>query len=174
MRRSRRADRLALAQQFARVTPEYLERCRASAVDWDPGTENLLDTGWAVWGLIRFGRASGAAPGTLALLDRAVSGDPDGDLGFLDHDGVYDGFTDPPRLLTSTAVADVSCGLDGLDADALLADLPDSPGEAAAVCGFGPSSDGDVRAHLLEHLAAMREFYREAALRGQCVVVWVD
>ncbi|MER6245714.1 DUF1877 family protein [Streptomyces griseorubiginosus] len=165
---------MALTQQFARVTPEHLERLRTGAEEWEPGAENLLDTGWAVWGLIRFCRASGADPGTVALLDRAVSGDPDGDIGFLDHDGVYDGFTDPPRLLTPTAVADIARGLDALDPGALLADLPDSPDAASAVCGFGPWSDGDVRAHLLEHLSAMREFYREAAIHGQCVVTWID
>ncbi|MET9461318.1 hypothetical protein ABZY05_40800 [Streptomyces canus] len=35
----------------------------------------------------------------MPLLERAVSGDPGGNVGFLDHDKVYDGFTDPPRLL---------------------------------------------------------------------------
>ncbi|MFC8362183.1 DUF1877 domain-containing protein [Streptomyces griseorubiginosus] len=165
---------MALTQQFARVAPEHLDRLRDGAEEWDPGAENLLDTGWAVWGLILLCRASGADPGTVALLERAVSGDPDGDIGFLDHDGVYDGFTDPPRQLTPTAVADVARGLDALDPGALLADLPDSPDAASAVCGFGPGAVGDVRAHLLEHLAAMREFYRAAALQGQSVVTWVD
>ncbi|MFF0087097.1 hypothetical protein ACFYR1_46700 [Streptomyces canus] len=42
------------------------------------------------------------------------------------------------------------------------------------MCGFGPGFVGDVRAHLVEHLAAMRQFYREAAHRGWCVVVRVD
>ncbi|CAM5333369.1 DUF1877 family protein [Streptomyces griseorubiginosus] len=165
---------MALTQQFARVTPEHRERLRTGTEEWDPGAENLLDTGWAVWGLIRFCRASGADPDTVALLDRAVSGDPDGDVAFLDHDGVYDGFTDPPRLLEPTAVADIARALDALDPGALLAELPDSPDEASAVCGLGPLSDGDVRGHLVEHLTAMREFYGEAAIHGQCVVTWID
>lgn len=172
---------MALTQQFARVAPDYLDRCRASALDsaggvpnWDPPAEDLLDAGWGVWGLIRHCRASGAAPGTAALLERAVSGDPDGDVAFLDHDEVYDGFADPPRLLGPTAVADIAHGLDAIDAAALLADLPDSPAEAAAMCGFGPEFAGDIRAHLAAPLAAVRQFYREAALRGWCVVVWVD
>lgn len=55
-------------------------------------------------------------------------------------------------------MADIARGLDALDPGALLADLPDSPDEASAVCGLGPRSDGDVGAHLLEHFAAMREF----------------
>ncbi|MDH6583142.1 hypothetical protein M2161_002248 [Streptomyces sp. SAI-133] len=65
-------------------------------------------------------------------------------------------------------------GLDAIDTGVLLAGLPDSPDEAAAVCGFGPRASGDVRDHLVEHFDAMREFYREAARRGQCVVVWTD
>jgi hypothetical protein len=160
---------MALTQQFARVTPEYLERCRASALDspgaapnWNPPTEDLLDAGWAAWGLIGHRSGSGAAPATVALLERAVSGDPDGDVGFLDHDEVYDGLADPPRLLGPAAVADIAQGLDAIDVGALLADLPVSPAEAAVVCGFGPAFVGDVRTHLVEHLAAMRQFYREA------------
>ncbi|MEU9330389.1 hypothetical protein AB0D91_42595 [Streptomyces canus] len=109
-----------------------------------------------------------------ALLERAVSGDPDGDVGFLDHNEVYDGFADPPRVLGATAVTDSAHGLDAIDVGALLADLSASSAEAAAVCGFGPGFVGDVRAHLVEHLAAMRQFYREAAHRGRCVVVRVD
>ncbi|NEB01195.1 DUF1877 family protein [Streptomyces sp. SID13726] len=172
---------MALTQRLARVAPEYLDRCRASALDspgaspnWDPPAEDLLDTDWATWGLIRHCRGPGADPGTATLLDRAISGDLDGDLGFLDHDEVYDGFADPPRQLTPAAVADIATGLDAIDADALLARLPGSPEEASVACGFGPVFHGDLAAHLAEHLTALREFYREAARRRRCVVVWVD
>lgn len=172
---------MALTQQLARVDPEYLVRCRASALgspdaspNWDPPAENRLDTGWATWGLLRHCHGSGADPGTVTLLDRATCGDPGGDVGFLDHDEVYDGLADPPRLLAPLAVADIAHGLDAIDLDTLLADLPRSPAAAAAVCGFGPDFDGDVRAHLVQHFDALREFYRAAARRGQCVVVWID
>ncbi|MEU1477720.1 DUF1877 family protein [Streptomyces sp. NPDC005760] len=110
----------------------------------------------------------------MALLDRAVAGDPDGDVGFLDHVEVYDGFGPPPRLLTPSAVAAVARGLDAVDTGTLLAGLPASPDGAAVARGFDPGFDGDVRAHLAEHLDAMREFYREAARCGQCVVVRID
>nr|WP_208617095.1 MULTISPECIES: hypothetical protein [Streptomyces]MDI5912382.1 hypothetical protein [Streptomyces sp. 12257] len=53
-----------------------------------------------------------------APLERAVSGDPDGDVSFLDHEKVYDGFADPPRLLGPTAVADIAQGLDAIDVGA--------------------------------------------------------
>jgi hypothetical protein len=74
---------------------------------------------------------------------------PGGDIGFLDHDDVYDGFGDPPALLTAAAVA-------------------------AAACGFGVRFSGDVRDYLAQHFAGVREFYREAAGRGHCVAVWID
>ncbi|WP_416963409.1 DUF1877 family protein [Streptomyces sp. Agncl-13] len=172
---------MALTQQFARVTNEYLDTCRTSALDssggspgWDPPDGDLLDTGWALWGLIRYCRSTGADPQLTALLDRAVSGDPGGDVGFLDHDEVYDGFGDPPRLLAPTAVADIAAALDRVRLGDLLADLPASTEVAAAVCGFGAGFDGDVREHLTEHFVAVREFYRAAARHTQCVVTWVD
>ncbi|WP_327405600.1 DUF1877 family protein [Streptomyces sp. NBC_01288] len=172
---------MALTQQFARVTPDYLDRCRTSALTspgaspgWDPPDGDLLDTGWALWGLIRYCRSTGADPEVIALLDRAVSGDPDEDAGFLDHDEVYDGFGDPPRLLAPAAVADASAALDRLQLGDLLVDMPASAEVAAAVCGFGPRSDIEVREHLTEHFVALREFYRTAARHTQCVVTWVD
>jgi hypothetical protein len=172
---------MALTQQFARVTSEYLDRCRALALTssgaspgWDPPDGDLLDTGWALWGLPRYCRSTGADPEVIALLDRAVSGDPDGNVGFLDHDEVYDGFGDPPRLLAPAAVADIATALDRVELCDLLADMPVSTEVAAVRCGFGAGFDGDVREHLTEHFVAVREFYRTAARHTQCVVTWVD
>ena len=69
---------MALTRQFARVTPDYLDRCRTSTLTssaaspgWDPPDDDLLDTGWASWGLIRYDRSAGADPEGIALLDRA-------------------------------------------------------------------------------------------------------
>ncbi|KUO18051.1 DUF1877 family protein [Streptomyces dysideae] len=172
---------MPLTQQFARVSPEYLDHCRDSALDspgaapgWHPPAEDLLDAKWAVWGLVRYCRATGADAHVIALLDRAISGDPGGDVGFLDHDEVYDGFDAPPQLLAPAAVAEIAHALDAVDLDGLLADLPTNTLDAAAGCGFDGGFDGDVRSHLVEHFASMREFYGEAARRGQCVVVWTD
>ncbi|KOG16606.1 hypothetical protein ADK35_24165 [Streptomyces viridochromogenes] len=76
--RSRRADAprpplTALAQQLARVAPAHLERCRASALDSPDAAP---------------GRSTGADAGLIALLDRAISGGPGGDTGFLDLGGL--------------------------------------------------------------------------------------
>ncbi|MFD4557619.1 DUF1877 family protein [Streptomyces sp. NPDC058469] len=130
--------------------------------------------GWAIWGLIHYCRSTNAAPKLIALLDRAVSGDPDGNVGFLDHDEVYDGFCDPPRMLAPAAVADIAAALDRVQLGKLLADMPASTEVAATACGFGAGFDADAREHLTEHFAAMREFYRTAARHTQCVVTWVD
>ncbi|MFI7412856.1 DUF1877 family protein [Streptomyces sp. NPDC049627] len=172
---------MALTQQFARVTREYLEHCRSSAFDspeaspgWDPSPGDLLDTDWAVWGLIWYCRSTGADVDLIALLDRAVSGDPGGDIGFLDHDEVYDGIDGPPRLLAPAAVVEIARGLEAVDLDIVLADLPSAAADAAAACGFGDGFSGDVREYVAEHFTAMVEFYSAAARRGQCVVVWVD
>ncbi|MGW6737248.1 DUF1877 family protein [Streptomyces sp. NPDC055013] len=172
---------MALTQQFARVTPAYLERCRTSALDspgaapgWDPPPVDLLDTDWATWGLIRYCRATGADADLIAVLDRAISGDPGEDIGFLDHDEVHDGIEGPPRLLAPAAVAEIARALYAVDLDDLLADLPPHPEDAAVACGFGHAFAGDVRACLVEHFIAMREFYGGAARRGHCLVVWID
>ncbi|MGW6906122.1 DUF1877 domain-containing protein [Streptomyces sp. NPDC054940] len=172
---------MALTQQFARVTPEYLELCRASALDspgaapgWNPPPDDLLDTDWAVWGLIRYCRSTGVDADLIAPLDRAVCGDPGGDIGFLDHDEVYDGFDDPPQVLFPASVADIARALVKVDLDVVLADLPTATDDAAAACGFGRGFNGDVRGYLVEHFGAMREFYVGAARRGLCVVVWAD
>ncbi|MFF5480513.1 DUF1877 domain-containing protein [Streptomyces sp. NPDC012935] len=145
MRRSRRADahepHRALTQRFARVTPAHLERCRTSALDspgaapgCDPPPADLLDTGRAIWGLIHYCRATGTDADLITLLDGTVSGGPGGDVGFLDHDEVYDGIERPPRLLApaevAVAVAVVTPALYAVDLDDLLADLPLHPKDA--------------------------------------------
>ncbi|MEW1831020.1 hypothetical protein [Streptomyces sp. NPDC088196] len=34
---------MALTRQFARVTPDYLDRCRSASPGWDPPDDHLLD-----------------------------------------------------------------------------------------------------------------------------------
>ncbi|MEU3840270.1 DUF1877 family protein [Streptomyces sp. NPDC028635] len=172
---------MALTQQFARVTPEYLERCRQSALDspgaapgWDPPASDLLDTGWASWGLAAYCRSTGADPALADLIDRAVSATFGQTAGYLDHDEVYDGFTDPPRVLDPAEVEKIARDLRDVDVDTVLAGLPSDAAEATEMCGHLESFSGDVRAHLGERFAALREFYDGAARRGQCVVVWID
>ncbi|MFI6357144.1 DUF1877 family protein [Streptomyces sp. NPDC050743] len=171
---------MALTQQFARVTPHYLEHCRATALaspdaapGWAPPPTDTLDTDWALWGLLRFCRGPGADAAAAYVLERVTGGAPAEDMDFLDHPDVHDGFGGPPRLLSVAAVSDISRALDETDLDALLARLPTAPPAAAVACGF-PGFSGDLRAYLAGHFTAIRAFFREAARRGMCVVVWVD
>lgn len=137
---------MALTQQFARVDPEYLRRCRASALaspgaapGWDPPEDDLLDTEWAVWGLIRYCRSPGTDTDVAALLDRATSGDAGGDI---------------------------ARALERVNLDVLLADHSDSrSGGGSLRCR--PRIQG-------RRLPRRSHFSLGAARRGQCVVVWID
>ncbi|WP_369245059.1 DUF1877 domain-containing protein [Streptomyces sp. R41] len=124
-------------------------------------------------GLLWYCRRTSAHPHLVDVLERALSGDPGGDIGFLDHDEVYDRITDPPGLLAPAAVDEITRALVDVDIDHVLADLPESAEAAASVVGF-EGFRGDVRAYLVEHFLALCAFFRGAQLRGQCVVVWID
>lgn len=102
---------MALTQQFARVSPRNLERCRASALD-SPGAEpgcsppegDTLETDWA--------RVSWTVPmSTTASADLL-------------------GCSPPPRLFRT------SRALDEFDLGGVLASLPADSSAAAAGCGF--------------------------------------
>lgn len=178
---------MAITQQLARVTPAYLDECRATAArtpngspGWSPPDADTLDTGWAVWGLVKAWPVLGGDPQHGDALRRSIDGDPDGtgpDVEFLDHYDVYDGFGRPPALLTPAAVAETAAALDALDAFALAGVLDrlagQDPREAAVLCGFGEYSDDLVR-YLRAHFDALRAFYRGAAHRRLAVVVWID
>ncbi|GHI09321.1 hypothetical protein AQI88_31660 [Streptomyces cellostaticus] len=171
---------MAVTQQFARVAPDHLECCRATALDspdadpgWDPPVDDTLDTDWALGGLLRYCRARVPDPGLTALLERVIDGDPGGDIGFLDHPGFYDGIDGPPRILSPAAVSDICRALDRVDLDDVLSGLPADPAEAAVACGFG-GFKGDVRAYPARHFTATRDFFRSAALLGICMLVWRD
>lgn len=87
-----------------------------------------------------------------AALDRALSGDTDGDIGLLDHDEVYDGCTDRPRPPAPAAVDEITRAL------------------AVGFQGFR----GRMRVYLVEHFLAPCAFFRGARLRRRCVIVWID
>ncbi|MFE2689174.1 DUF1877 domain-containing protein [Streptomyces mirabilis] len=137
----------------------------------EPPPDDVLDTDWALWGLRRYCRGTARCAPLHAALDRALSGDAD--IGFLDHDEVYDGCTDPPRLLAPAAVDEITRAPLEADIDQVLAGLPDAPAAAASAVGF-QGFRGDVRVYLVEHFLALCTFFRGARLRGQCVIVWID
>ncbi|MFE7615256.1 DUF1877 domain-containing protein [Streptomyces sp. NPDC057496] len=170
---------MALTQQLARVSPQYLARCRAAAEaapdgnpDWDPPAEDTVDLDWAIRGLIRFCRHMRVEGPCVQVLERSISGDPGG-VEFLDHPAVHDGFGSPPALLTPAAVADVARGLAAPDVGEVLGRLPVDPSEAAGACGFR-GFDGHPREYLVEHFGLLQNFYLVAARRGMAVLAWTD
>lgn len=171
--------RMALTQQLARVTPQYLEQCRQNAAAspdedprWDPPQDDILDLDWAIRGLVTFGRWACIEERNLAALERSIAGG-DGDVGFLDHPAVYDGFDVPPALLAPAAVTEVAHALSAFDLTAALNRLPADDAEAVQACGFD-AFDGHPRDYLIQHFTALRDFYNTASNRGHAVLAWID
>ncbi|WP_424643133.1 DUF1877 domain-containing protein [Embleya sp. AB8] len=178
---------MALTQQFARVSPSYLEDCRRRAVEsptddpgWDPPEADRLDLNWDAWPLPALFRRAGNSGTSVAAITRALEGDPGGDVAFLDHDGVYDGFGEPPALLPPAAVAEIAVALAAVDSDTIPAAIPATAEEAAALFRF-PLGDiahlmaGNLLVPLLTRaLTRLRVFYEDARRRDLAVVVWVD
>ena len=170
---------MALTQQLARVSPQYMAQCRAAEEvshdgnpGWDPPAEDTVDLDWAIWGLIRFCQRMRVEGPCVQVLERSISGDPGDDVEFLYHPEVYDGFDSPPALL-APAAAEVARGLAALDIGEVLACLPANHVEAAEACGFR-GFDGHPREYLVEHFGLLQSFYLIAGRRGLAVVTWID
>ncbi|OPC76938.1 hypothetical protein B4N89_40800 [Embleya scabrispora] len=178
---------VALTQQFARVTPAYIEACRRRATasstgdpGWDPPADDCLDLNWDARPLPALFRRAGLESASVIAIDRALDGDPGGDIAFLDHDGVYDGMTEPPALLTPGAVAEIAAVLDAIDADRVLAAIPPTAEEIATVFRFrvedivAPMTGVGLVPCVAGALDRLRAFYAEAARRDLAMVVWID
>ncbi|MEU3922711.1 DUF1877 family protein [Streptomyces sp. NPDC029004] len=171
---------MALTQQLARVSPQYLAQCRQTAADspngdpnWNPPAEDTLDLDWAIWGLIKFFRWARIDAVHTNTLERSITGDPGSDVGFLDHAEVYDGFDGPPALLPPEVVTEVAHALDAIDLSKALARLPQDNAEAALACGFEGFA-ANLPAYLDQHFDTLRAFYHAASHRRLAVVTWVD
>lgn len=175
----RDTQRMALTQQLARVTPQYLTQCRAAAAvspdgnpDWDPPAGDTVDLDWAIWGLIGFCQRMRIEDPCIQVLTRSISGDSDG-VEFLDHPGVYDGFDAPPAVLAPAVVAEVARELSALDVGEILSGLSVDPLTAAEACGFR-GFNGHPREYLVEHFGLLQSFYLIAGRRGLAVLTWTD
>jgi hypothetical protein len=167
---------MALTQQLARVSPRYLEQCRAAAMSspvgdpqWDPPAGDTLDLGWAIWELLWFYRRMQPDAGQIPVLQRAIHGDRDGSVDLLDHPEVYDGFDAPPAVLHPAAVSQVARDLATTEIAPLLERLP-AYREAGGFSGF----TADPRQYLVDHFILLQDFYTTACQREMAVVTWVD
>ncbi|MFE6364393.1 DUF1877 domain-containing protein [Streptomyces sp. NPDC057806] len=167
---------MALTQQLARVLPRYLEQCRAAAMSspdgdpqWDPPSDDTLDLDWAIWELLWFYRRMQPDADQIHVLQRAIHGDPDGNVDFLDHPEVYDGFDAPPAVLRPPAVSQVARDLATIELAPLFERLP-AYREVGGFSGF----IGDPRQYLVDHFILLQDFYSTASEREMAVVTWID
>ncbi|MFF3693172.1 DUF1877 domain-containing protein [Streptomyces sp. NPDC002221] len=174
---------MAVTQQLARIPEEYLAACRQSAAassdgdhHWDPPAHDVLDLDWALALLRRAGEVAGLDAAHLDALRRATDGESALDLVFLDtYPHAIAPFGAAPTGLGISEVAQVSALLGRIDMPALLAALPADEGEAESLIGLmGGPITGGLRAYLLEHFNALRDFYLDAAERHLLVVLWWD
>ncbi|WP_225844924.1 DUF1877 domain-containing protein [Streptomyces sp. HPF1205] len=174
---------MAVTQQLARVSAEYLAACRQSAgtspdrdPHWDPPASDVLDLGWAPTLLQRLGEIAGLDEVHLDALRRATDGGTGLALAFLNtHPHAIAPFGPAPTALSAPQAARVSDLLGHIDMPALLDTLPTDDREAASLIGHGAANiTGDPRAYLLKHFHALRDFYIDAAKRHLLVVLWWD
>ncbi len=174
---------MAVTQQLARVSAEYLAGCERSAREspdgdarWDPPSSDCLDLDWAPAMLERAAALAGLDRPLLDALARATEGDESVDLWFLNtfpHD--ISPFGPPAAALPAAEVARVAGLLARIDPGRLVDGLPVDREEAGALIGLGAAGIlGDLRAYLRGHFADLCRFYAEAAGRGLSVVLWWD
>ncbi|WP_406277352.1 DUF1877 domain-containing protein [Embleya sp. NBC_00896] len=170
---------MAVTQQLARVSAEYLAACRQSAEEspdgdhhWDPPSEDWLDLDWAPSMLERACELTRLDAVRLEALKRATDGDSDIDLGFLNADPHAIAFfsNSTATALCPDAVVQVSALLEEIDMHAILRSVLNSGTESELGYGF----IGDPTEYLLGHFGALRDFYTQAARRGLLVVLWWD
>ncbi|MET9467693.1 DUF1877 domain-containing protein [Streptomyces sp. NPDC006544] len=174
---------MAVTQQLARIPEGLLAACRQSAAassdhdpHWDPPASDILDLDWAPALLKRVGEVAGLEEVLLDALRRSTDGDTALDLGFLNtHPHAIAPFGATPTGLGVSEVARVSELLGQIYMPVLLAALPADERDAESSIGqMGGPITGGLRAYLLEHFNALRNFYLDAAKRHLLVVLWWD
>ncbi|MFJ4900838.1 DUF1877 family protein [Streptomyces sp. NPDC088727] len=170
---------MAVTQQLARVTTEYLNFCRQAAEaapdvnpQWDPPRADWIDLDWSPAPLRQLVKLAKVGPAAVAALERSTNGDALIDVSYLDHDDAVGTFGPPPRAVAPAAVAEIATTLAAVDWEAAIAALPAGAQEAATAMGM--SITGDPRPYLTGHFEALRIFYQQAAERRLTVVLWWD
>lgn len=172
---------MAVSQQLARVTAEYLATCERSAREspdgdprWDPPPSDRLAMGWSPVMLERAGALAELDRAHLDALTYATEGGDTVDVGFLNtYPHAISPFGPQATALSAEEVARVATLLARIDPGRLAAGLPDGGPVAKALIGQGAEGiEGDLREFLRRHFADLRDFYEGAAGRGLSVVLW--
>ncbi|WP_055586715.1 hypothetical protein [Peterkaempfera griseoplana] len=163
---------MAVTQQLARVSAEYLAACRQSADEssegdphWEPPSVDWLDLDWAPAMLERVCALARLDAVRLQALRRATEGDTEIDLSFLNkHPHAIGPLGPSPTALSAPEVARVSTLLGGIDMQAILSVLPADDNDAGAVIGYGAEGiiGGPIRARNSTHCRAW------TAIEGGC------
>ncbi|MFF8617301.1 DUF1877 domain-containing protein [Streptomyces sp. NPDC015350] len=168
---------MAVTQQLARVSGEYLDQRRTLAAansdadpEWNPPADDWIDLGWAPGFLIDACELAGVDACTLEAFGRALDGAPDIDVSVLHHPEATGSFGPCPTALAPDSVARIAAKLAELDWENVLAAIPEGRRETIA----GDRFTGDPVAYLTNHFTALRDFYINAAQRGMFVVLWWD
>lgn len=170
---------MAVTQQLARVSAQYLATCRTSAATspdgdhrWDPPAVDVLDLDWAPYLLERIGELAGLDDARRHALRRSMNGDTAIDLGFLNrppHDIAPFGL--PPTAFTPEQVTDLAQLLARIDMAALLSELPADETEAGRAIGNGADRTiGGPRKYVLDlarraHSRTSTEIHARIGLR---------
>lgn len=142
---------------------------RSEIPSGDPPADDIVDLDWAIWELLWFYQRMQPDAREIPFLQRAINGDPNSIVSFLDHPEVHDGSDAPPALLTQAAVSQVAGELATVDIGSLLEMLP-AYHEAGGFSRF----TGDPRTYLVDHFALLQNFYSAASEREMAVVIWVN
>jgi hypothetical protein len=168
---------MAVTQQLARVSGEYLDRCRTLAAaspdadpEWNPPADDRIDLDWAPSFLIDACKLAGVDTCTLEALMRALDGAPDIDVSVLHHPEATGSFGPCPTALGPDSVARLAAKLTELDWEKTLAAIPENRRGTIA----GDRFTGNPPAYLTNHFTTLRDFYVGAAQRGLFVVLWWD
>ncbi|MFK4122885.1 DUF1877 domain-containing protein [Streptomyces longwoodensis] len=174
---------MAVTEQLARISAEYLAQCRRSADAskdgnplWTSPSADILDLDWAPSLLKRVCELGRLDDVHRSALRQALDGETAIGLAFLyTHPHVITPFGPAPTALSAVQAARVAELLGAIDFPALLAALPADEAEAAALIGNAADKIvGGPKKYLLRHFNALREFYRGASQRQLFVVHWWD
>lgn len=174
---------MAVTQQLARISAEYLASCRQSADAspdgdplWDPPSADLLDLDWAPFLIERVCELGGLDDAHRSALRQALEGETAIDLAFLNtHPHAIAPFGPDPTALSAVQVDRAAALLGEIEFPALLAALPTDEAEAAALIGNGADKIvGGPKKYVPGHFNDLREFYHAASQRQLLVVLWWD
>ncbi|GLY31325.1 hypothetical protein Kisp02_46900 [Kineosporia sp. NBRC 101731] len=130
-----------------------------------------LDLDWAPDPLMRLGRLTSITAAAEAAISKALSDSIEVNPAYREHQDTIWGH--PVTYLEQDDVAEVASGLAAIDAPAVIGGLPRWNRRINSRL-FDGQKASDPKHYLLQHLAALRTFYSEAAQAGRAVVLWWD